>query len=986
MESTVLIYGTSLAGYRLAYALGKMGYKSIILNRGSYVDQYKNQVLSQLPLDFCWICGAMPQRLFIGLGALQVFYNAEILEVSGEPGNFKVKVKKKDQYVNNLACTECEACIEACPVEVTENGEKRKAIYVIPKIGWENIFMIDDEHCTKCGECEKVCPTGCLKIDRPEEILEINVGAIVLAPEFEEPSQKDLAQFGYGKLANVVKSCDLARKSLLTNFIKNSLKRPSDGKLPEKIAIVVTPQYNQGMEYEPYNCSISAIYRACKIKELLSEAEVSVFLREFKGVGKGHYRWYKKALDKGINIVRAESLEIEDAPKENLTVKYALGGQKKELEAELVILITGQKPPTLMERLSEITGIEAESHGFCKILPFTCAKTTQEGIFAVGEFTGPKGNPETIWEGYAGAIEVLNYLASPNFSPPSPPPLRDVRGEAPKIGVFICSCFSKFNNYIDLNALVEKVKCLSGVTHVEIIDACCTPPTIKETAEKIKASGVNRVVLAVCTPLQKLLKFRKTVMMAGLNPLLAEFLRLREDVIRVHQDKETMLEKALALIASGIEKVKRAEAAPPPVDTFDGSALVIGGGVAGMEAALNLARRNFAVTLVEKTDKLGGLVRSIKQDLEGNDISDYVNKLIKEVKENPNITVYLKAEINDIYGYAGHYYAEIKDGENNLHSIQAGIIMLATGAKWFEPKGMFLYGEDARVLTQRELEEKLEKGEVSAKKVVMIQCVGSRDEKHPYCSRICCAQALKNALALREKGIEVTILYRDLTLYGFKEDYYKQALERGIKFIRFNEKRYPEVKISNNQLEVEVENLSLNPELVVLSVGIVPDENNRKLAELLDYKLDKDGFFDTDTNAYPYEEAIKRIMKPFELSTNGIFPVGLVHSPRDLSGTILTAKDAVGKALTVLPKKKLPAPNAMFVSAVKESKCVGCGICVEVCPYNAREIDEEKGIAKVRPFLCDACGACIVACPSEAAYLRSARGEMMIGSIDALLR
>jgi len=221
MESTVLIYGTSLAGYRLAYALGKMGYKSIILNRGSYVDQYKNQVLSQLPLDFCWICGAMPQRLFIGLGALQVFYNAEILEVSGEPGNFKVKVKKKDQYVNNLACTECEACIEACPVEVTENGEKRKAIYVIPKIGWENIFMIDDEHCTKCGECEKVCPTGCLKIDRPEEILEINVGAIVLAPEFEEPSQKDLAQFGYGKLANVVKSCDLARKSLLTNFIKN---------------------------------------------------------------------------------------------------------------------------------------------------------------------------------------------------------------------------------------------------------------------------------------------------------------------------------------------------------------------------------------------------------------------------------------------------------------------------------------------------------------------------------------------------------------------------------------------------------------------------------------------------------------------------------------------------------------------------------------------------------------------------------------------
>lgn len=992
-ESTVLIYGTNLAGYRLVYALGKMGYKTIMLNRGAYVDQYKNQVLAQLPLDFCWACGAMPQRLFIGLGAMQVFSNADLLEVSGTAGDFKVKVRKRDPYINNFACTECEACIRACPVEVTENGGKRKAIYVMPKIGWENIFIIDEEHCTKCGECEKVCPTGCLKLEKPEETLELNVGAIVLAPEFDEPSQEDLARFGYGKLVNAVKSSDLARKSLLTNFIKSSLKRPSDAELPQKVAIIATPQYNQGIEYEPYNCSISAIYRAYKVKELLLETEVNVFLQDFKGIGKGHYRWYKKALDKDINVIRAKSLDVGEAPKERIKIEYALGDQQEKLEADLLILITGQKPPTLMEKISKLTGVEADTHGFCKVLPFTCAKTTKEGIFAVGEFIGPKGNPETVWEGYGAATEVLDYLESPNFSPPPPPSLRDVRGEEPNVGVFICSCFEEFNNYIDLEALVEKVRGLPGVTHVEIIKACCTPPTIQETAASIKASGVNRVVLAVCTPLQKLLKFRKTVMMAGLNPLLAEFLRLREDVIRVHQDKEAMSQKAFVLIASDVEKVKRAEAAPPPVDTFDGTALVIGGGVAGMETALTMARRGFSVALIEKTNRLGGLAKDLKKDLEGNDVADYVKKLIKETEENQNITVYLGAEINDIYGYAGHYYAKIKDEENNVHSVHAGVVMLASGAKEFKPKGIFLYGEDERVLTQRELQERLGKGAISAKKVVMIQCVGSRDKKHPYCSRICCAQAVKNALTLREKGIQVTILYRDLTLYGFKQDYYKQSLEKGVEFIRFDDERYPEVRANNGELEVMVydvakgESLSLNAALVVLSVGIVPDiENNRKLAHFLDYRLDKDGFFDTDTNACPYEEAIKKVMKPFELSTNGIFPIGLAHSPRHLVEAILTAKDAGGKALTVLPKQKLPAPNAMFVSAVKESKCMGCGICVEVCPYNAREIDEERGIAKVRPFLCDACGACVVACPSEAAYLRNARGEMMIPSIDALLR
>jgi len=990
-ESTVLIYGTNLAGYRVAYALAKMGYKTVMLNRGAYVDQYRNQALAQLPLDFCWACGHMPQRLFIGLGAMQVFYNADLLEVSGEPGRFKVKIKKKDHYVNNFACTECEACIKACPVEVEENGTKRKAIYVHPEIAWENIFLIDEEHCTKCGECEKVCPTGCLKLERPEETMEMEVGAIVLAPEFDEPIDEDLAKFGYGTLENVVKSADLARSSLLTNFVKNSLERPSDGKVPQKVAVVVTPQYNQGVEYESYNTTISAIYRAVRTKELMPHAQVTVFFREFRGFGKGHYRWYERALELGVEIIRAQDLTVEEGKKKgDVKIQYTLGDEEKTLDAELLILITGQKPPTLMEKLSKLTGVEADEHGFCKVLPFTCGKTTKEGIFAVGEFTGPKGNPETVWEGYGTATEILEYLGAKNFAPAPPPQLRSVAGEPAKVGVFICSCFGEFNQYLDLDALAERARNLPGVTHVEIIKGCCTPPTIQETAQAIKASGVNRVVLAVCTPLQKLLKFRRAVMMAGLNPLLSEFLRLREDIIRVHEKREIMEEKALALIASGVEKVKKAQAAPPPTEAFQSSALVIGGGAAGMEAALAIADRGFPVTLVEREAQLGGLAKDLKVDLEGHDLSAYVSQLVERVSDHPNITLLTGAQITDLWGYAGHFQAHIKQ-EEEVQVVRAGIVVPAVGAQPFNPKGAFLYGKDERVLTQRELEALLVQGQMPQGPVVMIQCVGSRNPAHPYCSRVCCSQALKNALALADKGIEVTILYRDLNTYGFKEDYHRMAVEKGIKFIRFSLGDYPRVEAEDKGLRVTVHDVdrdrqeTLEVAQVVLSVGIVPREDYKELAQALGYKLDSQGFFDTETSMCPYEEAIKRLMKPWELSSNGIFPVGLAHSPRSLVEALLTARDAAGRSLTILGKPQLPPPNAMYVSAVRESKCVACGLCVEVCPYYAREIDEVKGVARVRPFLCDACGACLVACPSEAAYLRDARGEQMIPSVDALL-
>jgi len=973
-ESTVLIYGTNLGGYRAAYALCKKGHKVILLNRGSYVDDIRNQTLSQLPLDFCWMCGHFPQRLFKALGCVQDFYNAELLEVSGQAGDFTVKFKTKPQVVNNFICTECDECIEICP-EVVDD---RKAIYVHPEIGWENIYLIDWENCTKCNKCEEICPTDALKLERPEEVKEVKVAAIILALEFDDPTLEDLKKFGLGQSPSVVINSEIARNSLPTNFVKDSVKLPS-GKIPQNFAVVVTPHFNNhGTEYESYNLSVSAAYRGVRLKEILPESDVTIFLKDYKGFGKRHYRWYKKALDAGVYIEKVDNIKATPKNKEEVNLQYEKDGKPHEKTVEYTILINGQKSPNLMKDMSEICGVKADVNGFCNVKPFSCSETDVDGIFAVGEFTGPKGNPEAIWEGCATLTESLKYLGETNFKPPAPPSLRNVNVEGKKIGVFICSCFGTFNKKMDLNALKESVEALPDVTHAEIIKGCCTPPSIKETAELIKKSGVNRVVLAVCTPIQKLLKFRKTVMMAGLNPLLSEFLRLREDVINVHKDKEKMLEKSLTLIKAGIAKTKKSVQGPTLKESFTPHALVIGAGLSGLTCASEIADNGFQVTLIEKNENLGGNEKYFDKQQK-----EYLDKLISKVKDNQNIKIYQKAELKRMSGYAGNFYGSILSEKKEI-PIDVGVVILATGAKEYKPKE-FLYGEDPRVITQTELQNKLDDKKIG-NQVVMIQCVGSKNDEHPYCSRVCCNQALKNALSLREKGSEVTILYRDMTNYG-KIDYYKKGLESGVKFIRFEDNKYPEVKKNAKALAVIMsDGKKLEADIVVLSTGIEPDEeNNRNLSKIFEYPLDKDGFFDSDVNVYPYEESIKRLFKPYEWATNCIYPVGLAHSPRAFDESILTARDATGRALILLGKKMLPAPNAMYIAEVKEALCMGCGICVDVCAYSARAIDEEKKIAIVHPFLCDSCGSCVAVCPNDASYLRDLIGNQTISSLDALL-
>lgn len=991
-ESTVLIYGTNLSGYRIAYALGKMGYKTVMLNRGAYVDEIRNQVLAQLPFDLCWACAYAPQRLFVGLGAMQVLYNAELLGLEGESGNFTAKIRKRDPFVNNYVCTECRKCIDACPVVVNEKGGPEKAIRMLPKMFWENIVLIDEAHCTQCGACESACPTGALKMNPPVEEIEIRAGAIVLAPEFDEPGMAELSAFGWGTQPNVVKSADIARAALATNFTLDSFKRPSDGRLPGQIAIIVTPQFNEkGLEYENCNASAQAVYRANKIKELHPDIDVSLFCRDYKCYGKGHCRMYERAENSGVQIVRTNRLDVAGREGDDIGISFYTGGRNREKQVEMAILVTGQRPPATMNRLSEICGVPAEPHGFCEVLPFTCAKTTVEGVFAVGEFTSPKGNPETIWEGYGPLQEIVSCLGQKNVTQPPAPTLRDVSREVPRTGVFICSCFGTFSERMDLETLSERIGHFPHVDHVEIVSGCCTPASIAETAGKIKASGVNRVVLAVCTPTQKMMKFRKTVMSAGINPLLSEFLRLREDVIQVHTDRDKMAEKAAALIYGAVAKLYTARAMPTLTDHMGSKVLIVGGGASGLESARYLANAGYDVDVVERKDHVGGMADILKTDLEGSDIQQYMRQLVDDAAKNSRITVHVDTQVEAVSGYAGNFHVRLRTAGTQIIDIDPALVIIATGA--LEARtAQYGYGRDKRVMTQLELEQLAIGDEMANARVVMIQCVGSRNPQKPYCSRICCSDALKNARMLRRMGASVTILYRDMNTYGFKDDFLQKATEEGIAFLRFDANRYPVLEATDTALTLRVHDMMegdekrIEADYLVLSTGMEPNiESNTAFAKMFDLKLDDDGFFNVESCACPYEDASKRIMKPFELSSNGVFVVGTAHSPRSFTESVRMARQACGKAMVILQNTRMAPPNAMYVSEVDESKCTGCGLCVTVCPYNARTIDPVRRVAVVHPFLCDSCGTCVVACPSSAAYLRDQREDQLIRNIDALL-
>jgi heterodisulfide reductase subunit A len=731
-----------------------------------------------------------------------------------------------------------------------------------------------------------------------------------------------------------------------------------------------------------------AIKEAVIAQEHTPGLSSTIFFMDMRAFGKEFDDYYIRAADEHkvrfVSNNRVSSVE-ELRDSKNLKITYIEEGELKNEEFDLVVLAVGMEHPKHSRELSEKLGIELNDFDFCETTIFTPISTNRPGIFVSGVFQDPKDIPDSVAQASGAAARASSIISSQRDTLTTVkeyPEEKDVSGEEPRIGAFICHCGINIGGVVDVPGVVEYAKTLPNVAHAEDNLYTCSQDTQEHIKEMVKEHNLNRVMVASCTPRTHQPLFQNTVAEGGLNPYLFEMANIRDQCSWVHMnDPERATEKAKDLVRMSVAKARLNTSLPKIPIEVKQSALVIGGGIAGMQAALELAEQGFEAYLVEKENELGGLVKRLHYGLKGEDIPGYLNETIEKVNSNEKISVYKNSVVKNVSGYVGNFVTTL-DHNGEEKTLEHGAIIVAAGGIEYKPTE-YLYGKNDKVLTQLEFDNILFKNELDpkAKTVVMIQCVGCRDEVRTYCSRVCCVEAVKNALKAKEKypDISVFILFKDMRTYGFREIYYEEAAKHGVKFIRFDDETKP-VATDDGGLQVKVydhflnEDVVLKPDYLVLSVATHPNPDNSELAQLLKVPLSKDGFF--------LEAHMK--LRPVEFATDGIYVCGLAHSPKFFNECLSQASAAVSRASTILSKKKLFVEG--MVSSVDEELCMGCRTCELVCPYGAIRKDEEELVAKVMEVLCKGCGICAGSCPENAITIQNYTDTQLTAQAMAALR
>jgi heterodisulfide reductase subunit A-like polyferredoxin len=851
--------------------------------------------------------------------------------------------------------------------------------------------------CSECLECIKACEAKAIDHWMKDEQLEIEVGSIILSPGFDEFEPSLKSEYGYGRFSNVVSSIEFERFLSASGPFKGQVLRASDQKHPKRVAwiqCVGSRDSHIGKGYCSSVCCMYATKEAVIAKEHAPEIEATIFYMDMRAYGKDFDKYIERAeKEYGVRYIRSRVSHVKEDPKtNNLTIQYETEeGEMISEEFDLVVLSVGLEPTRSHQEIANIFGIDLNQYGFAKTSIFSPLQTSKPGIFVSGVFSGPKDVPETVAQASAAAAEASSLLSEARGTLVTEKeyiPEKDVNYQGARIGAFICHCGINIGGVVDVPAVVEYAKTLPNVVHAEGNLYTCSQDTQEQMKKMIEEHQLNRVVVASCTPRTHEPLFQDTIRETGLNRYLFDMANIRDQCSWVHmtQPKEAT-EKAKDLVRMAVAKATLLDPLPTQTVEMNQKALVIGGGLAGMTAAQKIAEAGYEVTLVEKETYLGGKARTIHYTLDGNDVQSRLNELIRKVEKDPRIHLMTEAAIEKIDGFVGNFNTQVrKNGE--VKKIDHGVIIVATGAEEYRPRE-FLYGQEPRVITQKELEENITLYPDKLKflkNVVMIQCVGSRNEDRPYCSRICCSEAIKNALKLKSMAPEINIyiLYRDIRTYGFKEDYYEKARESGVLFIRYDPEREPRLETEGEALRVVVhepilhDDLLIHTDLLVLSPGIVPVSENEPLSKMLKVPLNQDGFF--------LEAHMK--LRPVDFATEGIFLAGLAHSPKSIEESISQADAAVARALTYLSKKELETIGT--ISEVDEKKCNGCGLCESVCPYKAIEIlmkrttVGEKLVAQINKALCKGCGACTASCRSGSIDLKGFTNAEVVTQITEL--
>ncbi|MFX1414258.1 MAG: FAD-dependent oxidoreductase [Promethearchaeota archaeon] len=890
------------------------------------------------------------------------------------------------ENIERFSCQERKECSVCMPDERIMNFEEETRTMTEQEAIEEANRCLNCASCCECFECVRACMADAVDHTLKNELLSINVGAIILALGSDVYIPGEGNVYGYGEYKNVITSIAFERILNASGPFKGEVVRPSDHTTPKKIAFlhcVGSRDKKIGHEYCSSMCCMYTTKEAVIAKEHSENVEPTVFSMDLRAHGKDFEKYIERAKnDYGIRYIRSRISSITEIPdSEDLKIKFETEeGKVVEEIFNLVVLSVGIQPNSTVSTLAKELNIELNEYGFCKTERFNPSETSRPGVYVCGTFKEPKDIPETVIEASAaaGAVNVLlSDVRDTLVAQEKHFEERDITGEETRIGVFVCHCGINIGGVVDVPEVVDYASTLPDVVYAERNLYTCSADTQTIIKEKIKEHNLNRVIVASCTPRTHEPLFQATIREAGLNKYLFDLANIRDQCSWVHMHSpEEATEKAKDLVRMSVAKARNlVPLQEQKVDVIH-KGLIIGGGVAGMTAALNLADQGYNVYLVEKTHRLGGFAQKVYQTLENEDVQNLISNLIDKVTNHKLIKVFLRANINSITGYIGNFATEINYGDSNeVEKVEHGIIIVATGANEYIPKDSeYLYNQDNKVITQSKFEEILfedDKKLKELKSIVMIQCIGSRNEENPYCSRMCCAEAIKNAIKAKQinPDLNIIILFRDIRTYGFKEKYYNLAREKGILFIRFDEDNPPELIKENNQLQIllhktDIGELKTSADLVVLSAGIVAPNENSELAKLLKVPLNEDKFF--------LEAHVK--LRPSDFATEGIFLCGTARGPANITESIAQANSAAARAMTILSKDILLTEGV--TANVNEEKCIGCGRCAEICPYNAIELlestkqmglyDNELKKAQVIKALCKGCGTCFAECPVSA--------------------
>ncbi|AFM26895.1 FAD-dependent oxidoreductase [Desulfomonile tiedjei] len=1001
----VMTIGGGIGGVQASLDLAESGFKVYLVEEKPCIGGVMAQLDKTFPTNDCSACIFSPKLQTLAQNPnIEILAYSQIEGIEGEAGNFKVKVRQKARYVDPEKCTSCGTCAEKCPTKVPNEynfgHDRRKAIYKDYAQGIPSVYTIDTKNCRvfqgkKCGVCKKVCPAGAVDYEQQDTIIDVNVGAVILTPGYELFNTAGISEYGHGYMPNVVTNLEMERILSASGPFEGEVTRPSDGKHPKKIAwiqCVASRDRRKKMPHCSSVCCMASIKEAVIAREHDSSIEPTIFYMDIRAYGKDFDKYYERAKTLGgVRFLRSMvSRVVEDPVTHDLQITYLTEDDKLITETfDMVVLAVGIKPSKSTLDTAQVMGVELDENNFCSTDTFAPVATSKPGIFVAGCFQAPKDIPQTVVEASAAAGVAISMLADQRNTLTKKkelPPEKDFTGQEPRIGVFVCRCGINIAATVNVPGVVERIKDLPGVVYAGENLFTCSQDAQVGIKKVIEENNLNRVIVASCTPRTHLPLFQETAREAGLNRYLVEMANIREHCSWVHmQEKEKATDKAVDLIRMAIARTGRLEQVQDQKLPMVQSALVIGGGVAGMTSALNIADQGYPVYLLESTDKLGGNALKLDHTLKGEDIRPYVAKLVDRVTADNRIKTYFGAKIEDVHGFIGAFKTKVSVNGGDPLEIEHGVAVIAIGASEWKPD-LYGYGTDPRIRTHLDMSMAMQAKDpavLNAGTTVFIQCVGSRSEERPWCSKVCCNHTIKDAIALKEANpaAKVYVLYRDIRTFGLNEPYYEKARRLGVVFFRY-EPDSPPIVTPGDKIAVTFKDLVLGGNMTVqadslaLAAAVIPNDYNKELARMFKVSVNEDGYF--------LEAHMK--LRPVDFATDGVFLAGLAHYPKPLDETIGQAEAAGSHAAQVLARGYVDAPG--MVSFVDPYLCRGCGRCVDVCPFHAPELKEVAPgmfVSEVNPALCKGCGACGVACPTGAASIRHFKDEQIGEMIDAAM-